>query len=367
MDAGLLSSLVPFVLWIGGFFCWWGLRGRLWYRSTRHLWPCFFALNAGGLGGLTVPKLPPHDKQWCCFRASSGSRKYKAVRVAPCFPENPCAVCGKACGLTERELDRTRHPCGAGCGCRCALCGCCRYTNAGECERMLCEDTVPEDVVGNTVASVAAGGLSAIATALTSVGRSVEQLTRQQMERQQRRQREAPAPAEMHRGYAPHPPPSNYPGAPAGTQWEIQRQVYEQSPYPQPNYAPPPPAPPRPRLETGDPFAPLAAAEPASPSAPPTALLYPSVPAGIEPSGPTPAAGPTPAGPTREEQAKVAAAKAATEAKAAATKAAKAAKATGSKMATMLGKGMQAVGKRMEDAGKDGASKSKDRDPQNRQ
>ena len=98
MDAGLLSSLVPFVLWIGGFFCWWGLRGRLWYRSTRHLWPCFFALNAGGL----VPKLPPHDKQWCCFRASSGSRKDKAVRVAPCFPENPCAVCGKACGLTER-------------------------------------------------------------------------------------------------------------------------------------------------------------------------------------------------------------------------------------------------------------------------
>ena len=310
---------------------------------------------------------PPHDKQWCCFRASSGSRKYKAVRVAPCFPENPCAVCGKACGLTERELDRTRHPCGAGCGCRCALCGCCRYTNAGECERMLCEDTVPEDVVGNTVLSVAAGGLSAIATALTSVGRSVEQLTRQQLERQQRRQREAPAPAEMHRGYAPHPPPSNYPGAPAGTQWEVHRQVYEQSPYPQPNYAPPPPAPPRPRPETGDPFAPPAAAEPASPSAPPTALLYPSVPAGIEPSGPTPAAGPTPAGPTREEQAKVAAAKAATEAKAAATKAAKAAKATGSKMATMLGKGMQAVGKRMEDAGKDGASKSKDRDPQNRQ
>ena len=193
---------------------------------------------------------PPHDKQWCCFRASSGSRKYKAVRVAPCFPENPCAVCGKACGLTERELNRTRHPCGAGCGCRCALCGCCRYTNAGECERMLCEDTVPEDVVGNTVASVAAGGLSAIATALTSVGRSVEQLTRQQLERQQRRQREAPAPAEMHRGYAPHPPPSNYPGAPAGTQWEVHRQVYEQSPYPQPNYAPPPPAQPRP--ETGD-------------------------------------------------------------------------------------------------------------------
>jgi hypothetical protein len=63
----------------------------------------------------------------------------------------------------------------------------------------------------------------------------------------------------------------------------------------------------------------------------------------------------------------VAAAKAAAEAKAAATKAAKAAKATGSKMATMLGKGMQAVGERMEDAGKDGASKSKDRDPQNRQ
>ena len=49
----------------------------------------------------------------------------------------------------------------------------------------------------------------------------------------------------------------------------------------------------------------------------------------------------------------MAAAKAATEAKAAATKAAKAAKATGSKMAKMLGKGMQAVGKRMEDAGKD--------------
>ena len=163
MDTGLLSSLVPFVLWIGGTFCWWGLRGRLWYRSTRHLWPCF--LVASPFGGLNVPKLPPHDKQWCCFRASPGSRKYKAVRVAPCFPENPCAVCGKACGLTDRELDRQRHPCGLGCGCRCACIGC-KYTNAGECERVLCEDTVPEDVVGNTVTSVAAGGLSAIATAL---------------------------------------------------------------------------------------------------------------------------------------------------------------------------------------------------------
>jgi hypothetical protein len=36
-------------------------------------------------------------------------------------------------------------------------------------------------------------------------------------------------------------------------------------------------------------------------------------------------------------------------------------------MATMLGKGMQAVGKRMEEAAKDGASKAKDRNPQNRQ
>ena len=203
MDTGLLSSLVPFVLWIGGTFCWWGLRGRLWYRSTRHLWPCF--LVASPFGGLNVPKLPPHDKQWCCFRASPGSRKYKAVRVAPCFPENPCAVCGKACGLTDRELDRQRHPCGLGCGCRCACIGC-KYTNAGECERVLCEDTVPEDVVGNTVASVAAGGLSAIATALTNVSRSVEQLTRQQVERQQRRQQQAPVPAEMRRGYAPQPP-----------------------------------------------------------------------------------------------------------------------------------------------------------------
>ena len=195
MDTGLLSSLVPFVLWIGGTFCWWGLRGRLWYRSTRHLWPCF--LVASPFGGLNVPKLPPHDKQWCCFRASPGSRKYKAVRVAPCFPENPCAVCGKACGLTDRELDRQRHPCGLGCGCRCACIGC-KYTNAGECERVLCEDTVPEDVVGNTVTSVAAGGLSAIATALTNVSRSVEQLTRQQVERQQRRQQSTVAGTLLH-------------------------------------------------------------------------------------------------------------------------------------------------------------------------
>ena len=36
-------------------------------------------------------------------------------------------------------------------------------------------------------------------------------------------------------------------------------------------------------------------------------------------------------------------------------------------MATMLGKGMQAVGKRMEEAAKDGASKAKDNNPPNRQ
>ena len=62
------------------------------------------------------PKLPPHDTRCCCFAADQGSRKHRALRVAPCFPHNPCAVCGASCGLTDRELDLERHPCGLGLG-----------------------------------------------------------------------------------------------------------------------------------------------------------------------------------------------------------------------------------------------------------
>ena len=36
----VVSSLLPLVLCVLGVVLWWGLRGRLWYRSTRHRWPC---------------------------------------------------------------------------------------------------------------------------------------------------------------------------------------------------------------------------------------------------------------------------------------------------------------------------------------
>ena len=108
----LITSVLPFALYVGGIVLWWGLRGRLWYRSTRHRWPCFW--------GTVLPKLPPHDSRCCCFKATPGSRKHRAVRVAPCFPHNPCAVCahGCGCGFTDRELDLERHPCGLGLACK---------------------------------------------------------------------------------------------------------------------------------------------------------------------------------------------------------------------------------------------------------
>ena len=105
-----ISTLLPFILYFGGFVLWWGLRGRLWYRSTRHRWPCFI--------GTVLPKLPPHDSRCCCFRATPGTRKHRAIRVAPCFPHNPCAVCARCCGFTDNELDLERHPCGIGLGCK---------------------------------------------------------------------------------------------------------------------------------------------------------------------------------------------------------------------------------------------------------
>ena len=175
----------------------------------------------------------------------------------------------------------------------CACIGC-KYTNAGECERVLCEDTVPEDVVGNTVTSVAAGGLSAIATALTNVSRSVEQLTRQQVERQQRRQQQAPVPAEMHRGYTPQPPQPQYRApdtvgrtasslraAQVGTATATAAAAAAAAAkLPAAKLCTARSAPPLPPVQTGNPFAPPIAAEPASPSAPPTALLYRQFPAG---------------------------------------------------------------------------------------
>mmetsp|Transcript_29831 Transcript_29831/g.74626 ORF Transcript_29831/g.74626 Transcript_29831/m.74626 type:complete len:409 (-) Transcript_29831:417-1643(-) len=383
-------TLLPLVIYLGGLAIWWGLRGRLWYRSTRHRWPCMWG---------TLPKFPPHDSRCCCFRAAHGSRKHRALRVAPCFPHNPCAVCShpNGCGgFTAADLDLERHPCGIGMGCKFVCCGC-KYTNPVLCEKFWCEDTTPEDVVpaSVTTSAAASAGMSAMSAALAAGAAGLAAMG----QRQQRQQRHdaPPQPAAMSRSqhYPSGPPPPLMPP----TEWERQRQAHQQQQqqqqeeeeamiqqqqqqrFLQPSHpsvpmqsatfrndppvvgipvvgVPVAPPPPPPLL-----FAPPAA--PATPTAPPLPQ-YPSPPStsSTHPTGKKTATTVTPAAaapntmlptaavgasssslsaPTNQDRSKAAAA-------AAATATANAAKRGGAAMASMLGKGMQAVGKRMEEA-----------------
>ena len=184
-------------------------------QHTRHLLPFFWGLP---------PKLPPHDSRCCCFQAEPGTRKYRAVRVAPCFPHNPCATCGRSCGFTDRELDVERHPCGLGCGCRFgtraraprashtrlvppptilkadnpsprrmirespppAVCWGCKYVNPPECERLMCEDLVPEDTVATSASSAARAFVASGSAVLATLGKRVEDARRDRTARHAR-------------------------------------------------------------------------------------------------------------------------------------------------------------------------------------
>ena len=341
----------------------------MWYRSTRHHWPFFWGLP---------PKLPPHDSRCCCFRAEPGTRKYRAVRVAPCFPHNPCATCGRSCGFTDRELDVERHPCGLGCGCRFgtraraprashtrlvppptlfdadkpsprrvirhppppAVCWGCKYVNPPECERLLCEDLVPEDTVVASASSAARAFVAAGSAALATLGKRVEDARRDRTARHARRD-EGFQGAALDPRNAPPQTPATTTTVAVGTAAPTE----------------PPKIPPR-AFPSTEPPAMLAPAYPAPPFAraaeeprppppppppPPTTTTYPSPPSEL----------PAKAAPAVDSgsSSRATAAKAAKEAERAAAKAAKAARATGAKMATALGRGLQAAGRQLERAG----------------
>lgn len=366
--ARALSALAPLVLYVGAFFLWWGLRGRLWYRSTRHLLPFSWGLP---------PKLPPHDSRCCCFQAEPGTRKYRAVRVAPCFPHNPCATCGRSCGFTDRELDVERHPCGLGCGCRFgtraraprashtrlvppptilnadnpsprrmirespppAVCWGCKYVNPPECERLMCEDLVPEDTVAASASSAARAFVASGSAVLATLGKRVEDARRDRTARHARQDQGFQGAALNPRSAPPQPPTTTTTFA-VGTAAPIEPPEIPPLAFPSTE----PPA----TLAPAYPAPPFArAAEVPRPPPPPTtttaATTYPSPPC----DSPAKAAPAVNSG----SSSRATAAKAAAEAERAAATAAKAARATGAKMATVLGKGLQAAGRRLERAG----------------
>eukprot|EP00033_Pygsuia_biforma_P000758 GCRY01000885.1.p1 GENE.GCRY01000885.1~~GCRY01000885.1.p1 ORF type:complete len:325 (+),score=29.98 GCRY01000885.1:79-1053(+) len=137
--AAIAGAIVAVVLIAFGIF-WWCFRGRFWWRSTSHKRCCWHpnaVCNGCCCFGPKDPHEPPH-------RGAGGSRR-TAVRVAPCFVDNPCANC--AGGDPEKAKKyKEDHPCGCGLACRCYwMPYCCCFEWPKCCVKNCCLDQQPQE------------------------------------------------------------------------------------------------------------------------------------------------------------------------------------------------------------------------------
>ncbi|KNC47767.1 uncharacterized protein AMSG_03994 [Thecamonas trahens ATCC 50062] len=139
--AGIIAGVAAVVLLFVFILVWWCIRGKYWWRSTSHKRCCCdekAACNGCCCFRPYEPQPPPHFD-------SEKSRKARAVRVAPCFPHNPVGTCSNLdAQLEDDELAKWEeaHPCGCGCGLRCAwIPGCCCFKCPAKCMQC-CEDQV---------------------------------------------------------------------------------------------------------------------------------------------------------------------------------------------------------------------------------
>jgi hypothetical protein len=120
---------------------WWVVRGRWWWKSTSHKRGCCHEHSCcnGGPGCHPYEAVPP--PRVGTF-STDGSRKSKAIRVSPCWPQNPCANC--AGGHPDKRQSTEEHPCGLGCACSCDWCpGCCCFRWPSMCRKRFCFDELP--------------------------------------------------------------------------------------------------------------------------------------------------------------------------------------------------------------------------------
>ncbi len=136
IDPAPLGAAGGAVLVIVFIVVWWCVRGKWWWHSTSHK-RGFCHPQSACKGFLCChpweANPPPHG--------DSKGRKSQALRVAPCFPQNPCGSCR---GGEEADNDLERHPAGCGCACDCQWApGCCCWKWPAFVLKALCQDELP--------------------------------------------------------------------------------------------------------------------------------------------------------------------------------------------------------------------------------
>lgn len=136
IDPATIGGAGGGVLVIGFVIFWWCVRGKWWWHSTSHK-RGFCHPQSACKGCLCChpweANPPPHG--------NSKGRKGQALRVAPCFPQNPCGSCR---GGEEADNDLERHPAGCGCACDCQWApGCCCWKWPAFLLKALCQDELP--------------------------------------------------------------------------------------------------------------------------------------------------------------------------------------------------------------------------------